>query len=147
MKVFLLKDIEKIGFAGEIVKVKEGFAKNFIIPRKLGIEVTQNNEPFYTQRSKKIDNRKSALDSKTSMLAEKIGSTTLVLHRKLHDDGKLYGSVSPADIVELLFQQGISVAKNQVTMPKSIKEKGLHKVTIKLSSQLRPQITVKVVSE
>lgn len=147
MKIYLLKDIEKIGIAGEVVKVKPGFAMNYLIPKKLGVVVTPTNESFYQAKVKKIDHRKEVISSKSSMLAEKIKQLTVTLKRKTHDDGRLYGAVSGIEVSELLGNQGISVAKNQVEFGKSIKETGTHQVTIKLSSKLQPQLTLKVISE
>lgn len=147
MKIYLLKDIEKIGIAGEIVKVKQGFAMNYLVPKKLGIVVTPTNESFYQAKVKNIDHRKEVISSKSSMLAEKIKQLTVTLKRKTHDDGRLYGAVSGIEVSELLANQGISVAKNQVGFGKSIKETGTHQVTIKLSSKLQPQLTLKVISD
>jgi len=145
MKIFLLKDVEKLGIAGEVLKVKDGFADNYLIPRKLAIKITPANEDFYKKREKIVERHKEVVASKTSMLAEKIKSLQLKLKTKTHDDGKLYGSVSPADIVELLAEKGISIAKNQVEFGKSIKATGTYKITIKLSSKLKPELTLKVV--
>jgi len=145
MKVFLLKDVEKIGLAGEVLKVKEGFATNYLVPRKLAVILTPKNEKHYLDRVKNVEHRKEVISTKTSMLAEKISSLELKLKCKTHDDGKLYGSVSPADIVDLLAQKGVSISKNQVEFGKSIKSIGTYKVTIKLSSKLKPVLTLKVV--
>ena len=147
MKVYLLKDVEKVGLAGELISVKDGFADNFLFPKKLAIKITPENEAFYAKRTKTIEKRKDVISSKTSMLAEKIKGTTITLVRKIHDDNRLYGSVGEGEIVDALAQAGISVSKNQVLFDKSIKEKGTHKVTIKLSSALQPQVTVKIVAE
>ncbi len=147
MKVFLLKDIEKIGMAGEFVKVSDGFAANFLFPRKLAVAVTPENEVSLKQRVKVVEKRKEVIESKTSMLAEKIKSLTVVLKRKIHDNDKLYGSVAPHEIVDALAEKGVSVSKNQIKFDKPIKSKGLHTVTIKLSSKLQPLLTVKVVPE
>ena len=147
MKVYLLKDIEKIGMTGEIINAKEGYAKNFLVPRKLGVILTPSNEAFYLGRVKKVEHRKEVVDSKSSMLAEKIKAMTLTLKKKLHDDGKLYGSVGRTEIAELLAAKGVKILKNQVEIEKSIKAKGEHKVTIKLSSRLKPKVTVKVIEE
>lgn len=144
MKVFLRKDIEGVGFAGEIVKVSEGYARNFLFPRDLGVEITTHNEAFYKNKIKTIENRKEAIATETSMLAEKIKSLKVTLNRKMHDDGKLYGAVSPADIAEALSAQGVTVAKNQVLINKSIKTKGAHKVIIKLTARLQPELVVSV---
>ena len=147
MNVFLLKDIERIGIAGEIVKVKKGFAQNFLFPRKLAMEVTKDNQKHFKKREKVIEHRKDVVESKSSMLAEKIKSINITLKRKTHDDGKLYGSINPQEIVELLSAKGISVSKSQVLFGKSIKSTGAYDVTIKLSSKLQPALNVKVVSQ
>jgi len=147
MKVYLLKDTEKVGIAGEIVKVKPGFASNFLIPKKLAIAITPANEAFYKAKVKNVEHRKDVISSKSSMLAEKIKQLILTLKRKTHDDGRLYGAVNGVEVSELLAKEGVSVAKNQVDFGKSIKSTGQYKVTIKLSSKLKPQLTLKVVSE
>lgn len=147
MKVFLLKDIEKVGMSGEIIKVNDGYAKNFLFPRKLAVEVTADNESFFKNRIKQIEHRNEVIESKTSMLAEKIKSVKLTLPRKVHDNGELYGKINASEIVDLLAQKGISVSKSQVHFEKSIKTQGKHEVTIKLSSRLQPTLTITVVPE
>lgn len=147
MKVFLHKDIERVGMAGEIIKVTDGYARNFLFPKKLAVEVTSENESFYTKKIKTIEHRKEVIASKTSMLAEKIKSVSIQLARKLHDDGKLYGAINASEIVDALSEQGISISKSQVDFGKSIKSKGTYEVTIKLTSQLSPTLKVSVVSE
>jgi len=147
MKVFLFKDVEKVGIAGEIIKVTDGYATNFLFPRKLAVAVTPDNESSFKNRIKIIEKRHEVVASKTSMLAEKIKSTDLVIKRKMHDGTKLYGSISPHEIVDLLAEKGISISKSQVEFDKSIKTFGTHEVVIKLSSQLKPTLKVKVVGE
>jgi large subunit ribosomal protein L9 len=147
MKVYLLKDVQKVGMAGEIIKVAEGYAQNFLFPRKLALLITVENEAFYTQRAKTLENRKEVITSKTSMLAQKINGVKLTLKRKMHDDGKLYASVNPSEISDLLAQEGFAVTKSQIKFNKSIKEKGNFEVVVKLTSQLQPTIHVKVISE
>lgn len=147
MKVFLRKDIERVGLSGEIIKIGDGYARNYLLPRGLAVEITTKNEAFYQTQEKEVEDRKEVIATQTSMLAEKINSLKLTLKRKIHDDGKLYGAVNANEIVELLAKKGISVSKNQVVIDKSIKEKGSYKVRIKLSSRLNPTVTVMVVSE
>lgn len=147
MKVFLKEDIKNIGMAGEMVKVDDGFGRNYLIPKKLAVEVTDKNEATFKTKLKVIENRKEVISSKTSMLAERIGSLVLTLKRKVHDDGKLYAAVNTSEIADLLAEQGVTVGKSQVLIEKSIKEKGSYKVTIKLTSTLQPQITLKVVPD
>lgn len=147
MKVYLLKDVQNVGMAGEMIKVKEGYALNFLIPRNLAVKITPENEQAYQKNIKQLENRKDVIASKTSMLAEKIRTLTLTLKKKMHDDGKLYGAVSQTEIAELLAQEGFSIAKSQVVITKAIKQKGTFDVVIKLTSQLQPTLVVKVISE
>lgn len=146
-KVFLLKDIQNVGMSGEIVSVADGFATNYIVPRKLGIIVTDVNKVEFEKRLQKIEHRHEVVKSKTSMLAEKIKSIQLTIKCKMHEDGKLYGAVRPQVIVDGLAAQGVAVAKNMVVFDKPIKDKGAHEVIIKLSSSLQPKLTVKVLPE
>lgn len=147
MKVFLKKDVEKVGLEGEIVKVSDGYGLNYLIPRNLAIVVTEKNEHFFKDHERQVENRKAVISSQTSMLAEKIGSMQLTVKRKMHDDGKLYGAVSPHEIVDELSKKGIKVSKSQVVFGKSIKEKGSYDVTIRLSSRLQPKVKVSIISE
>lgn len=146
MRVFLLKDVERIGLEGEVIKVSRGYAQNFLIPRGFAAEITPANEAQFRSRVREVKNRQEVIASKTSMLAEKIGAIKLVLKRKVHDDNKLYGSVSAAEIADLLALEGIRVAKNQIVLDKSIKEIGSYDVTVKLSSKLLPKFNLKIVA-
>lgn len=147
MFVYLLQDIEKVGLTHEIVKVSDGFAHNFLFPRKFAIEITPENRSQYEKKAVDVKNRKKVIESKTSMLAERIGALILTLKRKMHDNGQLYGSISSSEIVDLLAAQGVKVSKNQIIFNKSIKERGNYDVIIKLSSQLQPMCKVHVVAE
>jgi large subunit ribosomal protein L9 len=147
MKVFLRKDVEKVGMAGEIVKVEPGFARNYLFPRELAVEVTAENEQFFQKRVKKIEHRKEVIESKTSMLAENIKALRLILQRKMHDDGKLYGAVNEKEIAELLAKAGYSIDKNKIIIDKSIKSKGEYQVTVKLTNSLQPKVTIAVIPE
>lgn len=147
MKVYLTKDIQGVGIAGEIIKVKEGYAENFLLPRKMAVKITAHNEAFYQQRAKTVEHKKEVVASKTSMLAEKIKDMKFTLKRKMHDDGKLYASVSPTEVADLLCQEGISVSKSQIKIEKTIKEKGVFDLTVKLTSKLMPKIRLEVVAE
>lgn len=147
MKVFLLKDIEKVGMAGQIITTTQGYASNFLIPKKLAIEVTPANEAAIASKVKVVEHKKEVVESKTSMMAQRIKSTEVVIARKLHDAGKLYGSIAPSEIVDALAQKGIMVGKSQVEIDKSIKAKGVYSVNIRLTSKLSSSLTVKVVEE
>lgn len=147
MRIFLLKDVEQVGMAGEIIKVKDGFGQNYLLPRKLGVEVTEENKAQFESRIKHVERRKEVIATKTSMLAEKIKSLTVQLKRKTHDDGKLFGAITPGEVVDVLANKGVSVSKSQIDFGKSIKSVGSHEVTVKLSSKLQPKFTLVIAAE
>ena len=153
MKVFLLKDVEQLGMAGEIIKVSDGYAMNFLFPRKLAVEVTPENEHGFSKKIKTIEKRKEVIASQTSLLAERVKSLKVVIASKAHDhdatsgSAKLYGAIAAADVAQLLAEQGVVVQKNQVAFDKAIKTTGSHLVTVKLSNKLQPKFTLKVVAQ
>lgn len=147
MKVYLLQNVKGLGKEGQIVKVTDGYARNLLIPGKLAIEVTAANEKSLSNIVKKTETQKEVTAVKTSQLAEKIKSLDLVIKRKIHDGGKLYGSISAGEIVDLLAQNGVNINKSQVEFDKSIKNKGNHDITIRLSSTLQPSVRLKIVPE
>lgn len=147
MKVFLLKDVDKVGLSGEIVKVSDGYAANFLFPRKLAMEVTPESEAVLIRRGQTREKRQEVAVVKTSQLAEKIKATELVIKRKIHDADKLYGAVTASDIVDLLAERGIFVSKNQLLMDKAIKTKGVHTLVVKLSTSLQPTLSLKILAE
>ena len=147
MKVLLKQDIERVGLKGEVIKVNEGYARNYLFPRKLAQEIKPGEESFYEQKARQVDKRKEVIATKTSMLAEKIRSMKITLKKKMHDDDRLYGSINANEIVDELGKQGVVVSKKQIEFGKSIKKKGTFPVTIKLTSQLKPTLTVQITSE
>jgi large subunit ribosomal protein L9 len=147
MRVYMLKDVEKVGMAGQVVKVSDGYASNFLIPRKLAIKVEGNNVTFFEKRIQKAEATSKVLGSKAAMLAERIRNLHVTLKERVHDEGKLYGAVGADEIVELLKQRDINVNKKQIEFPKSIKTVGEHRVIVRLSSKLRPELTLKVVGQ
>ncbi|MFA5074884.1 MAG: 50S ribosomal protein L9 [Candidatus Babeliales bacterium] len=146
MQVYMLKDVEKIGMAGQVIKVSDGYATNFLIPRKLAIKITEQELEFFKVKEKKVVADKQVLSSKTAMLAERIKNMHLTIKKKAHDGGKLYGSVSPEEIVDLLKEKEIVINKKQIEFPKAIRNVGDYPVVIKFSSKLKPEFLLKVVA-
>lgn len=147
IRVYMLKDVENVGMAGQVVKVNDGYAANFLLPKKLAIKVSDADLSFYENKSQKKEVAAQVLSSKASMLAERIKSIHLTIKQRVHDDGKLYGAVSANAIVELLKEKEINVNKKQIEFEKNIKTLGEHKVIVKLSSKLKPELTLKVVAD
>ncbi len=146
MKIFLLKDVMRVGMASEMIEVSDGYALNYLIPQKLGVQVTEHNEKALQHKVRTLQKRTEVVVSKTSMLAEQIKGLKAVLRVKTHDGDRLYAAISAHDVVELLSGSGIKIAKNQVLFSETIKAKGVYPVTIKLSNTLKPVLTLKVVS-
>ena len=146
MNVFLLKDILQVGLKNEIIKVSDGYAKNFLFPNKFAIEVTKANEKLYTEKARTVENRAAVIESTSSILGDQIAKLSLKLKKKMHDNNKLYAAINANEIVDLLKENKISVSKSQVIFDKAIKEKGTFVVTIKLSSKIQPQFTLQVIA-
>lgn len=147
MKVFLLKDIEKVGMAGEMIQVSEGYGRNFLIPRKLALEVSPSEEKSFSKRALSVDKRHEVIESKLSLLAERLKNVVITVTRKIHDGDKLYAAITPADVVALLAAQGFEVEKHQVLIDKAIKKAGVFPITIKLSPRFQPVVSLKIVAE
>ncbi len=147
MRVFLKKDIEKVGMAGEIIRVSDGFARNFLFPQRLAVEITPQNTGFYQKQFKEVEHRKEVISTKSSMLGQRISSIIIKIKRKMHDDGKLYGAINQSEVVDALAAEGVRIAKNQVVFAKSVKTKGTHEAVIKLTSRLQPRIKILILPE
>lgn len=143
MNVFLLKDIVKVGLKNEIIKVSDGYAANFLFPKKLAIEVTASNEKEYKAKARKVENRAAIIESTSSVVGDQIAHLNLKLKKKM-DGEKLYAAIGQNEVVELLKEHNISISKSQVLFDKAIKTKGTFEVTIKLSSKIQPKFTLQV---
>lgn len=144
MEVLLLKDVSNLGLAGQVKKVNEGYARNFLFPNKLAITATTADvERFKKQISKKeIDTQIAG--SRVAMLSEQIKNLKLVLKKKSNENGKLYGAIGAEDVVELLEQKNIHVEKKQIEFPKAIRTTGEYEIIVRLTSKLKPNLTLKV---
>ena len=146
MKVIMLQDVENVGMAGQVINVADGYAANFLIPRKLAAKGTAGEIAHAQTQVKKTAVDKKVLQSKASMIAERIKNLHLTIKERAHNEGRLYGAVGPDEIVELLKKEGIAINRKQVEFAKAVRSIGEHNVTIKLSSKLKPAFTLKVVA-
>lgn len=148
MKIYMLKDVVNVGMTGSITKVAEGYARNYLLPRNLAIEVTENDEAFFANKKQNDIAHAAAVKTKAGMIAERVKKISITLKKRAHNDGKLYGAVSAEEIIEGLAKHEITVSKRQVLLDKkALRTTGEHVVTIKLSSQLQPDLTVVIVGE
>jgi large subunit ribosomal protein L9 len=146
MNVFLLKDIVQVGLKNEIIKVSDGYAKNYLFPNKMAVEVTKANEHLYQDKARKIERRAEIIESTSSVLGDQISRLNLKLKKKMHDGEKLYAAIAQKEIVDLLKEQNISISKSQVVFDKAIKTKGTFEITIKLSSKIQPKFTLQIIA-
>lgn len=147
MEVYLLKNVAKIGLEGEIIKVGDGFARNFLIPQKMAVEITDHNRAKYSLKIKTVENRKEAIASEIAMLGETLKTVSITLKRKVHNNGQLYGSVNASEIADELNKQNFKITKAQIEIEKPIKAKGTFQVTVVLNNKIKPMITVVIVAE
>ncbi|MGC9140987.1 MAG: 50S ribosomal protein L9 [Caldimicrobium sp.] len=147
MQVILKKDIPKLGKAGDIVKVKDGFARNYLLPKGLAILANQKNLKALEKERKIILAKAERERKKIQSLAEKLQGQTLTLYRRVVEEGRLYGSVSAIDIVKALEERGIEIDKNQVLLEEPIKSIGVYEVKIKVGADLSVPIKVEVIEE
>lgn len=147
MKVILLKDIEKLGGAGEVKDVTAGYARNFLIPRKLARLATHRN-------LREVDKIKLAKELKAKLdleavekLAASLDGFELVIQTKIKDEGKLYGSISDSVIAKKLKNQGFEIGKSQIKLNDPIKEVGDYDVLVSFDHGLEANIKVSVIGE
>jgi len=147
MEVILRKDIPKLGKAGDIVKVKDGYARNYLIPKGLAILANQKTIRALENQRKIILAKAERERKKLESLAEKLEGISITVYRKIIEEDRIFGSVSSIDIVNMLKEQGIKVDKNQVILDEPIKKLGIFEVPIKLSSDKVVNIKVEVLEE
>jgi len=147
MRLILQETIEKLGVAGQVVEVKPGYARNYLLPRGLAIPATDNN----LRRLEKIKSawakRESAERESATQLAEVLNAVSLSMARKAGENDQLFGSVTAADITEALAAQGYKVEKRRVQLDEPIKVIGEYTVPIKLYSDITATVKVTVTPE
>ncbi len=145
--VYLKKDVEKLGMAGQVVKVARGYAHNFLVPQKLGVQINENEIEHYKKLSEKVVVAKEVFESKVAMMAERLKSVKVTITRKVHNGDRLYGSIGAEEVLPLLTELGFKVSKKQIDFPKVVKTIGEHPVSVKLTTKHIPIFTLKVVPE
>tara|TARA_R110002110_G_scaffold62975_3_gene175307 strand:- start:1462 stop:2058 length:597 start_codon:yes stop_codon:yes gene_type:complete len=144
MQVVLLERVEKLGQMGEIVKVKDGYARNFLLPRKKALRATKANlVQFETQRAQ-LEARNLEARAEAEKVQTKIEGLTIIVLRQAGDTGQLYGSVTTRDIADGVTADGFSINRTQVALQHPIKNIGLHKVRITLHPEVVTLVTVNV---
>ena len=147
MKVILLEDIDTLGKLGDTVNVKDGYARNFLIPRKLALPATTRNLKAHAHQLRDIDRRKEKIMADAQSLAEKVAGVSLTFTRKTGEKGRLFGSVTNMDIAEALKEKGMAVDRKDILLPEPIKSLGEFDVQVKLHHDVTPEIKLTVLPE
>lgn len=144
MDVVLLERVEKLGQMGDVVAVKDGFARNFLLPKGKALRATKANLARFETERAQLEARNLELKKEAEAVAGKLDGQTFVAIRQASDSGSLYGSVNSRDIAELATEGGFSLARNQVVLDTPVKELGLHEIRVILHPEVDARITVNV---
>jgi large subunit ribosomal protein L9 len=140
MQVILLERIGRLGQMGDVVKVKDGYARNFLLPQHKALRATKDNQAEFETRRVHLEARNLELKGEAEQVATKLDGKSFIAIRTAGDTGQLYGSVSTRDIAEVISADGFSIDRRQVILDKPIKTLGIHELKV----QLHPEVLVKV---
>lgn len=147
MEVILREDIEKLGSRGQVVKVADGFARNFLLPRRLAVPATEANRKIVEQERQAALRREAKEKTAAEELARMLSAVTLTIKQKAGEADQLFGSVTAKDIAELLEKQGYTIDRKKILLDHPIKTLGEHKVALKLHREVSVEIPVIVNKE
>ena len=144
MEVILLESFNKLGKIGDVVKVKDGFARNFLIPQKKALRANKENKDYFTKiKSELIEKNNKVIDNAKSDL-KKISNDEIIFIRNASDNGQLYGSVSPKDISNYFNEKKISIKPSSINLHSAIKKVGIYNINIKLHAEVSCELKINV---
>jgi large subunit ribosomal protein L9 len=144
MEVILLERVVKLGQMGEVVRVKDGYARNFLLPQGKALRATKDNRARFETMKSQLETRNLELKGDAEKVGSKLDGQSFVVIRQASETGQLYGSVSPRDIVTILTDGGFTVSRGQIAVNTPIKTLGLHKVPVALHPEIEVTITLNV---
>lgn len=142
MEVILLERVARLGQMGDVVRVKDGFARNFLLPRGKALRATDENRTRFESMKADLQARSAAMKSDAAGVADKINGKSFTVLRQASEAGQLFGSVSPRDLVRLISEAGFPVNRNQIALNTPIKTIGQHTVPLALHPEIETSITV-----
>ncbi|MEO0510716.1 MAG: 50S ribosomal protein L9 [Verrucomicrobiota bacterium] len=146
-QVLLLKPINGLGAEGDTVTVRAGYARNFLLPRKLALPITQANKKHIDSLLKAREAREQKEFEDARTLSEKVSATSIAIAVKTGEGGKMFGAVTANDLIERLKEEGVELVKKQLSLPAPIKELGSHTTMVKIHSDVSVELKFEVVSE
>jgi large subunit ribosomal protein L9 len=144
MQVILLERVAKLGQMGEVVKVKDGYARNFLLPQGKALRANAANIARFETEKAQLEARNLETRKEAEVMAEKLDGQTFVIIRSASDGGALYGSVTPRDAADAATADGFTVDKRQIILQGAIKELGIHNVTVRLHPEVDATIRINV---
>jgi large subunit ribosomal protein L9 len=144
VKVILTADVDKLGKSGEMKDVAEGYARNFLIPRKLAVPAAGGAYRAWQHDIASREEKRKREREEAEVNATRIASTTLTMGVKVGEGGKLYGSITAKDIADALSRRGIEIDRHKIELPEPLKSLGTYKVAIKVYGGLSPEVTIVV---
>ncbi len=144
MEVILLERVAKLGQMGETVKVRSGYARNFLLPRGKALRATEGNKKHFEAQRAQLEARNLERRKEAETVGEKLNGQSFIILRQSGETGVLYGSVSTRDLAEIMTQNGFTVDRNQIVLNQPIKTIGLHTVPVALHPEVEVQVTINV---
>src|SRR5690348_11028131 len=147
MEIILRQAVEALGKPGDVVKVKSGYARNFLLPRGLAYEATPGNLKRIQQEKDRLEAAENERRGAAQTVADRLEQVSLTFSARVGDEGKLFGSVTSSDIAQQLEAQGFHVEKRQIDLHEPIKALGVYRVPIRLHADVKPEIRVWVIKQ
>ncbi len=147
MEVILRNAVDKLGHPGDIVSVSPGYARNFLIPRGFAYEATAGNRKRIAAEKSRLEAAENERIAAAQTIADKLAEVSVTFAARVGDEGKLFGSVTTADIAQQLEVQGFKVEKRQIELNEPIKALGVYRVGIRLHADVHPEIKVWVIKQ
>lgn len=145
MEVILLEDFEGLGASGEIVRVKPGYARNYLFPRGIALRSSKKNRAVAEERKRNKELKSKRLNKANESLANKINKLELTFEAQVGDEEKMFGAITSKDIHRALEEKGIALDKNSILLDESIKALGIYHIPIKLDSELKAELKIYVI--
>ncbi len=147
MKIILRQDVDSLGMEGQVFEVSSGYARNYLIPKGMALEATQQNIKLLEGQKRKIEENRLKAKEEAVRAAEKLADLVLTISQKAGEEDKLYGSVTTMDIAEQLEQKGVRIDRKRIRLERPIKTLGEHMVPVRLHPEVTASVKVLVVPQ
>lgn len=147
MRLILSKDVESLGTIGDVVRVRPGYARNYLLPRGFALMATEGSEKALEATKKRLAKRKAQVLSEAKTLAAQIEKTSVTVTKQVGADEKIFGSVTTAELETLLGQEGIKISRKDISLSEEVKKVGVYTANVKVHSEVTAKFKVWVVAE